>query len=276
MKIKRICFIVVFCIVLICSAFVSGCVYSEIKQTQGVWKAVIKDDGSVESYAIDYAEITVSKSLMKIEISYSEACKEIDIQSGTYEIEHYFCLGDYISVEAYSNKPSDDGHGFLRADIHDGKLVLQNMYVRFGTDVGEYQAGIMYGCELEFTKQGGNSEPVKPDVNTKFQDVSQSYRRAGYETDFDGGNVDASIAAAISAMREAYSKFGYTMEFIGKNFDDITKAEIYMLIDAGSEKEAKKFASELNGTYQNAQSGSCVIVFVFGIGTPNFAPFDRA
>ena len=163
--------------------------------------------------------------------------------------------------------------GVFRCDDTNRRMRL---HVGFSADVGEYRAGIIYECELEFTKQSGNSEPVKPDVNTKFQDVSQSYRREGCETDFDGGNVDASIAAAISAMRQAYSQFGYTMQFIGKNFDDIAKAEIYMLIDAGSEKEAKKFASELNGTYRSAQSGSCVIVFIFGIGTPNFAPFNQA
>ncbi len=276
MKIKRICCAVVLCIAAICAVLASGCVYSGVKQTQGVWKAVIPDDGSVASYAIDYAEITVDKTLATIILSYSEVCEETYIESGIYEIADYDCRSEGVSFNVCLNEQPDGGREFRRVDVYDGKLVLHNVHVGFSADVGEYRAGIIYECELEFTKQGGNSEPVKPDVNTKFQDVSQSYRREGYETDFDGGNVDASIAAAISAMREAYSKFGYTMEFIGKNFDDIAKAEIYMLIDAGSEKEAKKFASELNGTYRSAQSGSCVIVFIFGIGTPNFAPFNQA
>lgn len=304
MKKRSVLIVLIICLVLPFAVAFSGCLLHEAKTVDGVWEIDLNASDKKVAYAFKSAKIVVDakNSKARIEAEFTDEVDKIGFYTGTFNLDTTISnYSNYLSIYEYDYQ-SDMKESILSLNIYYEDVVYAesrgDVDVTFNKTVGDYKAGEIYVIsQLVFVKSGSASIPIDPDdpnfnpnpnpnpkpddpnppqVASKHEDIKKQYKNAGYTVDVSASDVDPSTAALIKSMQDAYAQLGIKITVIGKNLSSVSfDTEMYMLISADSESVITELVQEFEGTYEYAKKGRDIIVSIWPLGTPNFAPFNQ-
>lgn len=276
MKIKKfsvgiIAFVSAFIIsaLIICSA--TGCLSSAAKRLEGSWTLTLAQSSR-----------DTGKYVKSATLKFENRNAYFDVEC----VEGYRCNMD--SHYLFDGEGNDNLHfngnnvtgflGYCSFRLEGEYLYVDSVQLENYGGEGDYDfVDVALGFKKVNSNPSNPPEPSKPE-KTKFEDIKTAYKNAGYSVDVGLESVDPTLSATLKQIRDLYKQYGCAVTYIGKNLNDAMSMELYMLIAAGNEDNAREYESSFNTSYSGKvrRSGVDIIVSVSLFGSPNFTPFESA
>ena len=216
---------------------------------------------------LEFTEFRMSQGKLKVYLTRTESAWDVFSTALTPAFDQILC---YATIYGETNYTEEADKEYF--DKHfKGEWAVKIV----GVDAD-------FDFELQFITEENVNGPEKPPVDppepssSDFEKIKAAYENVGYTVDLGSDDVDESMQALINQTKELYSKLGYNLCYIGKNLDNALKTELYMLIATDSAANTEKIAEAYDGMYRYAENGRDIIVSIWPMGTPNFAPFNQA
>lgn len=289
-KILKLSVIPIIALVFSAAFILSGCSFNRIKSIEKTWRVDLQNDdyseNDVAKLAFEYVEFTPDPKNRTVNIDYklNDGAVETSLPSGAvpaqFSFYHSRCI---ISFSSNIEDPEYYTNDFIDIDEFTVRMyccVIFDYDISDTTKAGE-KVFVYIFFENNLTDDpgnGGGGGDETPTEKNKYADIITAYEQGGYSTDISENDIDPSLAALITTMKNSYAELGADMCFIGKNLDEPTSIELYMLISAADKSVIDDVENALSGSYAYplARKNKCIIVYISVVGTPNFAPFENA